>query len=80
MDLTRRWILLTVGVAGLAGALFGLAPALHGTAAPAVTALRADAGGVSAQHGGRRLRAVLVGAQVALSTVLLLATGLLVRP
>ena len=71
-------IVLTVGIAGLAGALFGVAPAVHGTAAPAVTALRADAGGISAQHGGGRLRAVLVGAQVSLSTLLLLATGLLV--
>jgi putative ABC transport system permease protein len=65
-------------VACLAGAVFGIAPALHGTAAPAVTALRADAGGVSSQHGGTRLRALLVGAQIALSTVLLLGTGHLV--
>ena len=78
-QLDARVILLTVGVACLAGALFGVAPALHGTAAPAVTALRADAGGVSDQHGGSRLRALLVGAQIALSTVLLLATGHLVK-
>ena len=71
-------ILLTVGVAGLAGALFGVAPAVHGTAAPAVTALRADGGGIAAQPGGGRWRAALVGAQVSLSTLLLLATGLLV--
>ena len=70
--------LLTVGVACLAGAAFGIAPALHGTASPAVTALRADAGGVSAQRGGGRLRALLVGGQVSLSILLLLGTGLLV--
>ena len=71
-------LLLTIGVACLSGAVFGISPALYGTAAQAVTALRADAGGVSEQHVGRRLRATLVIGQVALSTVLLLATGMLV--
>ena len=71
-------MLLTVGVATLAGVLFAIAPALQGTSAPAVTALRADAGGISAPRGGSRLRAWLVGGQVALSTALLLATGLAV--
>ena len=71
-------MLLTVGVATLAGVLFAIAPALQGTSAPAVTALRGDAGGISASRGGSRLRAWLVGGQVALSTALLLATGLAV--
>jgi len=71
-------LLLTIAVACVSGAVFGIAPALHGTASQAILALRADAGGVSEQHVGRRLRAVLVTAQVALSTVLLLATGMLV--
>ena len=71
-------MLLTVGVATLAGVLFAIAPALQGTSAPAVTALRADAGGISAPRGGSRLRAWLVGGQIALSTALLLATGLAV--
>jgi putative ABC transport system permease protein len=73
-----RVVLLTIGVACLAGAIFGSAPALHGTAAPAVTALRADSGGVSENQGGTTLRLMLVGTQIALSTVLLLGTGLLV--
>jgi predicted permease len=72
-----RLILLTVGIACVAGALFGVAPALLGTASSAVTALRADPGGVSVQHGAR-LRALLAGGQIALSTLLLLATGILV--
>jgi predicted permease len=71
-------MLLTIGLATLAGVLFAIAPALQGTSAPAVTALRADAGGISAPRGGSRLRAWLVGGQVALSTALLLATGLAV--
>ncbi|HUR41580.1 MAG TPA: ABC transporter permease, partial [Verrucomicrobiae bacterium] len=71
-------ILLTVGVATSAGALFGIAPALQGTGSPAIAALRGDAGGISAQRGGSRLRALLVGAQIAVSSLLLLTTGLLV--
>jgi putative ABC transport system permease protein len=70
-------VILTVGVAAAAGALFGLAPAMHGTGAPALLALRADAGGISEQHGGTRIRAALITTQLALSTILLIATGLL---
>ena len=69
---------LTIGVACVAGAVFGVAPALHGTAASPASALRADSGGVADAQGGRRLRALFVSAQVALSTVLLLMTGMLV--
>jgi predicted permease len=71
-------LLLTIGVACAAGMLFSIAPTLRGTAIAATTALRADAGGVGQQGAGARLRAFLVSGQVTLSTVLLLATGLLV--
>jgi predicted permease len=70
-------ILLTVGIAAVAGALFGIAPALQGTGAPATLALRADAGGVSEHPGGTRVRGLLITAQLALSTLLLIGTGLL---
>ena len=43
-----------------------------------MTALRADSGALSETQGGGRLRTLLVSSQVALSTVLLLLTGLLV--
>ena len=71
-------VLLTVGIATVAGAVFGVAPAIHGTAAPAALALRADAGGISEQHGGTRMRSVLITAQLAVSTLLLIATSLLI--
>jgi putative ABC transport system permease protein len=71
-------MLLTVGVGALAGAVFGVGPALHGTAAPPATALRAESGGISTDRDRSRLRAWLVAAQVALSTTLLVATGLAV--
>jgi predicted permease len=75
--LDATMLLLTIGVASIAGMILGVAPALHGTSASALTALRADTG-LSQTHGGARLRALLVSAQVALSTILLLATGVLV--
>jgi predicted permease len=64
----------------LTGILFGLAPALRGSRvslSPALTERGASAGG----SGGRRLgaRNLLVTAQVALSIVLLVATGLFIR-
>jgi predicted permease len=76
--ISLQTFVLTIGVACVAGAVFGVAPALHGTAASPATALRADSGGVADAQGGRRLRAIFVSAQVALSTVLLLMTGVLV--
>ena len=71
-------MLLTIGVAALAGALFAVAPALQSTAAPPASVLRAEAGGISASRDRSQLRAWLVAGQVALSTALLLATGLAV--
>jgi putative ABC transport system permease protein len=71
-------LLLTVGVGALAGALFGVAPALHATAAPPAMALRAESAGISTGPDRSRLRAWLVAGQVALSTTLLIATGLAV--
>jgi predicted permease len=69
----------TLAVTAVAGVAFGLPPAVQSTSAPAVTALRGDAGGIGHQRGGSRLRGLLVAAQIALSTILLLATGLLVQ-
>ncbi len=67
----------TLGISLLAGLLFGLAPALQSTRGELVTTLRADGG---RSGGGRgRLRGVLVVAQVALSLVLLVGSGLFLR-
>ena len=71
-------ILTTFIIAIVAGVVFGVAPAFHGTSSPASTALRADAGGISDQPGGRGLRSTFVTSQIALSTVLLLGSGLLI--
>jgi putative ABC transport system permease protein len=76
--INAQTFVLTIGVACVAGAVFGVAPALHGTASSPASALRADSGGVANEQGGRRLRGLFVSGQVALSTVLLLMTGVLV--
>jgi predicted permease len=73
----------TFGVSVLTGLLFGLAPALRATRSDLSAALKA--GGRNTQGeaglGGRRrwLRSVLVAAEVAVSIVLLIAAGLLLR-
>jgi predicted permease len=70
-------VALTIGIATLAGVVFGVAPAIHGTGAPATLALRADPGGISSRHGGTRLRAMLITTQLAVSTLLLVATSVM---
>jgi putative ABC transport system permease protein len=81
-DLTRaaeisidtRILLVAVGLSLLTGILFGMAPALVASRGALAEALRGA--GRSSIGGGRRLRSWLVGAEVALS-VMLLAGGLL---
>jgi predicted permease len=73
----------TFAVSIVTGVLFGLAPALRATRIDLNTSLKA--GGRNSQGDGgfgssrRRLRGLLVVAEVAISLVLLIAAGLLVR-
>jgi len=66
----------TLGIALLTGLAVGLAPALRGSRVDLVPDLRE---GASGGRRGSRLRALLVAGQLALSMVLLLGAGLLVR-
>ncbi|HEY8469789.1 MAG TPA: ABC transporter permease, partial [Longimicrobiales bacterium] len=72
-----RVLLFALAVTGATGALFGLAPALRLSRPELRSALgeRSRAG----RREGRRLRSALVVAEVALSLVLLVGAGLLVR-
>jgi predicted permease len=72
-----RTILAAVVVAALAGALFGSVPAVQGTSESPAMALRGDSGEVSEKPGGINWRAGLVVIQLAVSVVLLIATGVL---
>lgn len=70
-------LLFSLGVSLFAGTIFGLAPALQATRPGLSQALRET----SAQGGAARtrLRSVLVVAQIAISLVVLIAAGLVVR-
>ena len=79
IDLALDWrvLLFSLGVSLVAGTVFGLAPALQSTRPNLLNALK----DTSAQGGaGRtRLRSVLVVAQIAISLIVLVAAGLVVR-
>jgi len=79
-DLHLDWRVLgfSVSVSVLTGLLFGLAPAVQATRLNLIAQLKEGAGSAAASGGGR-LRQALVAGQVALSLVLLIAAGLMVR-
>ena len=70
----------SLALTALTGIVFGLAPALHATRQDLSTAVKGDGGGFigKAARGGM-LRNTLVGVQVAVCMVLLIAAGLLMR-
>ena len=61
------------------GIVFGLAPALHATRQDLSTAAKGDSSALVGKVGGGKLRSTLVGLQVAVCMVLLIAAGLLMR-
>ena len=72
-------LLFTLTAAVLTGLLFGLAPAAQTTKPSLVSALKESGHGRTTGRVGRRVRGVLVVAEIALAFVLLVASGLLVR-
>jgi predicted permease len=78
-DLDPRAMLFALGLAVCTGLLFGLFPALHSTKQDLVTALKDQAGGVSASGSAGRFRKTLVVAQIALSLLLLISAGLFLK-
>jgi putative ABC transport system permease protein len=75
---SARLLLVTMTLAIAAGVLVGVAPALQATRADPHETLKADGRG-SSGRAGSRVRGVLVVAEIALSVVLLLGAGLLLR-
>jgi predicted permease len=72
-------LVFTFGVSVVTALLFGLAPALQLTSRKLGDALRHGASGVVRGGTGPRLRKLLVVAQMAISVVLLVSAGLLIR-
>ncbi|HZF30108.1 MAG TPA: ABC transporter permease [Gammaproteobacteria bacterium] len=69
----------TFGVSVVTALLFGAAPAFQAASAKLADALRHGASGVVRSGAGAGFRKVLVAAQMAISVVLLVSAGLLVR-
>lgn len=76
--LNTRVLLWSLGLTIAAGLLVGIVPSLQASRAEPHDSLKVDGRG-GAGHAGARARAVLVVAEVALSVVLLLGAGLLMR-
>ena len=72
-------LLFTLTVAVLTGLLFGVAPATQTTNPSMDSVLKEGGLGTMARRPGRRVRGVLVVAEIALAFVLLVASGLLMR-
>lgn len=74
------WALIfTVAVAVLTGILFGLAPALHAGRADLNESLKESEGRASSGLHRRKLSSAMICAEVALSLILLIGSGLLIR-
>lgn len=78
-EIDWRVLALTAGICLLATLLFALVPALQASRIDLATALKSEAGGVVGGQQRATVRSGLVLMQVALSFVLLVATGLLLR-
>ena len=79
VQLDATVVAFTFGVSVATALLFGLAPALQLASRKLGDALRHGASGVVRGGSGPRLRKLLVVAQMAMSVVLLVSAGLLVR-
>ena len=79
IQLDGRALLFTLAVSLVAGVVFGLAPALHSSRADLSAALKEGGRTGSSGHARQRMRAALVVSEIALSLVLLVGAGLLLR-
>jgi putative ABC transport system permease protein len=79
IGLDLRVLLFTLGISLLTGVVFGMLPAVQLSRVDLQSALRDEGRGSSAGHGRARMKSLLVVGQVALSLLLLIGAGLLLR-
>ena len=79
VNLDARVLLFTIAVSLFAGISFGIFPAVQLASADLNATLRAEGRSASSGRSSSKLRALLVVGQIALSLVLLIAAGLLLR-
>ena len=79
IGLDARVLAFTLGLSLVTGILAGLLPALRFTREDVSEALKQAAGRTASDGGGNRTRSALVVAEVALSLMLLIGAGLLIR-
>jgi putative ABC transport system permease protein len=79
VNLDAQVLLFTLAVSLLAGISFGIFPAVQLASADLNATLRAEGRSASSGRSGSKMRALLVVSQIALSLVLLIAAGLLLR-
>ena len=72
-------LLFTLSIATITGVLMGLVPAFQGTRLTLADDLKEGSRGSSDGRGSRRLRATMVVAEVALTLVLLVGAGLMIK-
>jgi putative ABC transport system permease protein len=77
--LDARSILFTFAIAFVTGIIFGLVPALQASKIDQNSALKEGGRGTSGGAGRRRLQNIVVVSEIALSLVLLVGTGLMLR-
>ena len=75
----QRVFAFTFAIAFASGVLFGLVPAFQTRRPNVIAGLRGESGGPQAARAGTRVRNAMVVVQVALSSVLVVSTGLLAR-
>ena len=80
-EITVSWavLLFAFGVTTMSAIVFGLAPAIHAARTDVNAVLKSDARGATGSGGAARTRRLLVVAEFALSMVLMVAAGLLLR-
>jgi predicted permease len=79
VEMNLRVLLFAVAVSVLTGLLFGMAPALQATSPDLASSMKEGGRGASGGAARKRLRDVLIVAEVALAFVLLVGSGLMMR-